>query len=34
VPIQEGDFVLVNYVIRVVEGGKELVHDTNVEDGG
>jgi len=32
VPIQEGDFVLVNYVIRVVEGGKELVHDTNVEE--
>ncbi len=31
-PFKEGDFVLVNYVVSVVEGGKEIVHDTNIED--
>ncbi len=31
-PFKEGDFVLVNYVISVVEGGKEVVQDTNIEE--
>ena len=31
-PFKEGDFVLVNYVVSVVEGGKEVVQDTNIED--
>ncbi|MGC9071546.1 MAG: FKBP-type peptidyl-prolyl cis-trans isomerase [Acidilobus sp.] len=31
-PFKEGDFVLVNYVISVVEGGAEVVQDTNVEE--
>ncbi|MGC9210463.1 MAG: FKBP-type peptidyl-prolyl cis-trans isomerase [Acidilobus sp.] len=31
-PFKDGDFVLVNYVISTIEGGTEVVQDTNIEE--